>query len=125
MLGSASRAAQSCDADAGAEVFAVKCATCHSIVKDQPGALGPNLLGIVGRRPASVLGFSYSAALRTRTELWTPALLDWYLIDPPDRVPGTYMAFSGLKNDAARAAVICFLETAAGTPQTTKNMAEK
>ena len=119
MLGAASRAAQSCDTDAGAKVFAAKCATCHSIVNDQPGALGPNLLGVVSRRPASVPSFAYSVALRARTGLWTPVSLDWYLIDPTGRVPGTYMAFSGLKNDAARAAVICFLETAGGTPPTT------
>jgi cytochrome c len=125
IMGSAAQAAQSCDTSAGAEVFAAKCATCHSILKGQPGALGPNLLGIIGRRPASVAGFSYSAALRARTDLWTAVALDWYLIDPPGRVPGTYMAFSGLKNDAARAAVICYLETAGDTPQATKNVAEK
>jgi cytochrome c len=125
VLAAATGTAQSCDIDAGAEVFDAKCATCHSIMTGQPGSLGPNLFGIVGRRPASVPGFSYSAALRARTELWTPAALDWYLIDPPARIPGTYMAFSGLKNDVARAVVICFLKAFGDAPETIKNVAEK
>ena len=75
----------------------------------QNGPAGPSLYGVVGRRPASAPGFTYSAAMASRSEQWSVATLDWYLLDPPARVPGTYMAFSGLRNDGARAAVICFL----------------
>ncbi len=105
-----------CDIRAGAEVFATKCATCHTVVPGQNGPAGPNLHGVVGRRPARAPGFAYSAAMASRTEAWTAATLDWYLIDPPARVPGTTMAFSGLKNDDARAAVLCFLQTLDNTP---------
>ena len=111
LVASNAHADESCDARPGAEVYATKCAVCHSLIAGEPGAVGPSLFGIVGRRPASVPGFVYSAAMKSRSDLWTPATLDWYLIDPPGRVPGTYMAFSGLKSSAARAALICFLGT--------------
>jgi cytochrome c len=100
-----------CDATMGAEVYVTKCGACHTVLSGQNGAVGPSLYGIVGRRPASVAAFSYSPSMTDRRELWTPATLDWFLVDPPNRVPGTYMAFSGLKNDPARAAVICYLAT--------------
>jgi cytochrome c len=100
-----------CDANLGAEVFVTKCATCHTVQSGQNGAAGPSLYGVVGRRPASVAAFSYSSSMTDRRELWTSATLDWFLVDPPNRVRGTYMAFSGLKNDSARAAVICYLAT--------------
>lgn len=99
----------SCDANAGAEVFVNKCGTCHTALAGQNGPVGPTLFGVVGRRPASIAGFSYSSAMSSRREPWTPAALDWFLFDPPSRLPGTLMAFSGLKNDTARAAVICYL----------------
>ncbi len=111
MAASTAFAKPPCDVRTGADVFATKCATCHSFVAGQNGPAGPSLYGVVGRRPASAPGFTYSAAMASRTEPWSTATLDWYLLDPPARVPGTYMAFSGLRNDGARAAVICFLGT--------------
>ncbi|QUD90306.1 c-type cytochrome [Phenylobacterium montanum] len=108
---SGAQANPSCDARPGADIYSAKCATCHSIVKDQPGTVGPSLWGVIGRRPASERGFAYSAAMSARKDRWSPAVIDWFLTDPPGRVPGTYMAFSGLKDAAARAAVICFLGT--------------
>jgi cytochrome c len=108
-VASLARAEPPCDANAGAEVFATKCATCHTALAGQNGPVGPTLFGVVGRRPASIAGFSYSSAMNDRREPWTRASLDWFLFDPPNRIPGTLMAFSGLKNDSARAAVICYL----------------
>jgi cytochrome c len=110
-----SRAADTCDVAAGADIYAAKCALCHSVVENQNGTVGPSLYGVVGRRPAKAPQFAYSASLAALTEVWSTARLDWFLLDPPTRVPGTYMAFSGLRNDSARAAVICYLGTLRGT----------
>ena len=115
-VASTARAEPPCDVRAGAEVFATKCGACHTAVPGQNGPAGPSLHGVVGRRPASTPGFAYSAAMASRTEAWSAATLDWYLDDPPARVPGTTMAFSGLKNDGARTAVICFLKTLDNPP---------
>ncbi len=74
--------------------------------------MGPPLFNVVDRRPASIPGFAYSEPMRARTDIWTVAALDWFLSDPPNRVPGTYMAFLGIKRDSARADLICYLQTA-------------
>jgi cytochrome c len=113
-----SRAADTCDVATGADVYAAKCALCHSVVENQNGTVGPSLFGVVGRQPAKAPQFAYSASLAALTDAWSTAQLDWFLMDPQTRVPGTYMAFSGLRNDSARAAVICYLGTLRATTAT-------
>ncbi len=110
LLGAAtSEAAEPCGVEAGAEIYSAKCSLCHSVVENQNGTIGPSLYGVVGRRPGRAPGFNYSAALISLAEIWSPKRLDWFLQDPPTRVPGTLMAFSGLRSDDARFAVICYL----------------
>jgi cytochrome c len=101
-----------CDAKLGESVFA-QCAICHSSEKDVPPVAGPNLHGIVGRTAASAAGFAYSQALRGSRIRWTREELDRFLEDPMARVPGTSMAFAGLKQPEQRAAVICYLQETA------------
>lgn len=105
----ASSSAAQCDKALGEDLYASKCALCHSIVPAQNGPVGPGLFGVVGRRPATSAGFSYSVALKSLQERWSPGRLDWFLEDPSARVPGTAMAFSGLRSAAARRDLICFL----------------
>jgi len=110
LLGAAtSDAAEPCNVEAGAEVYSAKCALCHSVVENQNGTVGPSLYGVVGRQPGRAAGFNYSVVLTGLGEIWSRERLNWFLQDPPTRVPGTYMAFSGLRNDDARADVICYL----------------
>ena len=112
MFGGRALAATACDATAGQSVFDAKCAICHSITAAGGAIVGPPLFNVVGRRPASIPGFAYSEPMRARKDTWTVAVLDWFLSDPPNRVPGTYMAFLGIKRDSARADLICYLQTA-------------
>jgi cytochrome c len=51
--------------------------------------------------------------MRALAFVWSREKLDRYLIDPQAMVPTTYMAFTGLKRDTDRGAVICFLESLA------------
>ena len=97
------------DVDAGKVSFN-KCAACHAI---QPGVnkIGPSLHGIVGRKAASVQGFSYSPAMQKHDVTWTDEELDKYLVDPRGVVQGTKMAFPGLKNETERRNVIAYLNT--------------
>ena len=46
------------------------------------------------------------------TQTWTAEALGRFLADPAGVVPGNTMAFSGLKSERDRAAVICLLEAA-------------
>ena len=95
------------------EQTAKVCMACHSFA-DKANKLGPSLMGIVGRKPASAEGFSYSDAFKvygTKAKVWDDATLDAYLKDPKGIVPGTKMGFAGVKDDAARADLIAFLKT--------------
>lgn len=104
-------AAADCDATLGKRVFA-QCAICHSVEKDTAPVAGPNLYGVLDRPAASAPGFGYSRALRESGKRWTREELDRFLAQPMSVVPGTSMAFGGLKKPEERAAVICHLVTA-------------
>ena len=109
MSAGAARAAG--DAAQGKTVFSRVCAACHSNEASGPRKLGPTLFGVVGRKAGSVEGFRYSQANKSSGITWTPDVLDVYLKDPKAKVPGTIMAFAGLKNDTERQNVIAYLET--------------
>jgi cytochrome c len=96
------------DAAAGEKVFAA-CRTCH-VFDDGVNRVGPSLHKIVGRAAGSVAGFNYSDANKNSGITWTPQVLFEYLKDPKAYVPGTKMAFPGVKNDQDRANLVAYLE---------------
>jgi cytochrome c len=101
------------DADNGAKVFK-KCMACHAI--DEKNKIGPSLKGIVGRKAATVEGFKYSDAMLAKGAegvVWDEATLAAYLPDPKAWVPGTKMAFPGLKKPEEVTDLIAFLKTKA------------
>jgi cytochrome c len=85
------------------------CSVCHSV--DGNNGTGPTLKGIIGRRSGSVPGFRYSRAMKIAAITWDEGLLNRYLKDPQDLVPGNIMPFSGIADDAQRAAIIAYLKT--------------
>ena len=88
-----------------------KCYSCHSLGGDEK-LEGPVLGGIVGRRVAAQPGFAYSPALKrfaAGQPVWTPQLLDRFNADPEALVPGTSMAFTGIRDAEERAALIDYL----------------
>ena len=76
------------DAAKGAGVYQDHCSACH--VLNGIGQ-GPSLVGVVGRKAASLSGFSYSDAMTASGLTWTPANLDRFLSGPTKLVPGTAM----------------------------------
>lgn len=102
-------AAPAGDAANGAKLYA-QCKICHSTEAGKNG-LGPSLRGIVGRKSATVPGFSYSPAMKTAALKWDNATLTAYLTSPMKKVPGTKMAFAGIANEKNRADVIAYLNT--------------
>jgi cytochrome c len=88
-----------------------QCAVCHATTATAPKKLGPTLAGVAGKPAATRPGFAYSAALKGSRIVWTDAKLDAFLTKPSQVVPGTKMAFAGMRDAAARAQVIAYLKT--------------
>ena len=86
-----------------------KCAACHALTPGLHG-IGPSLSGAFGRPAASAANYRYSAELEGSGLVWDAATLDAFLENPRAMVPGTRMAFSGLKDPAQRAQVIAYME---------------
>jgi len=104
-------AARAADAAEGEKVFKRVCSACHNPTAEGPKKLGPPLFGVVGRHSGSIEGFRYSAGNKNANLTWTPEVLDKYLVDPKATVPGTTMAFAGLKKDDERQNVVAYLQT--------------
>jgi cytochrome c len=99
------------DAVHGAVVFN-QCKVCH-VADKGVNRIGPSLWAVVGRKSGSIAGYTYSAANKNSGITWTADKLFVYLEAPQKLVPGTKMAFAGLKNPKDRADVIAFLKTKA------------
>ena len=93
-LGSAS--AQ--DVAAGKSSFA-KCGACHAIGEGAKNKVGPELNGLNGRKSGTVAGYSYSEANKTSGLTWDEATFKEYIKDPKAKIPGTKMAFAGIKRE--------------------------
>jgi cytochrome c len=107
----ASAAARADDAADGEKVFKTNCAICHIATADGARRLGPSLFNVVGRHSGAIDGFRYSAANKKADLTWTPEVLDRYLADPKAVVPGTIMAFAGVRNADQRRQLIAYLQT--------------
>ncbi|MAO00640.1 MAG: cytochrome Cy [Roseovarius sp.] len=99
------------DLAAGEKLFR-RCGACHKLEDGKNGA-GPHLFGIVGRDIASVEGFAYSDALKGLEGEWTVEKLSGWIENPRAYAPGNRMGFPGLKDEADRANLIGYLQSAA------------
>jgi cytochrome c len=93
------------------------CTVCHTFAEGQPAKVGPNLYGILGDKRAHMAGFDYSDGLKKLGGTWNYEELNHWLYDPREVVPGTRMAFAGIKSDAERADVIAYLRTLSKNPE--------
>jgi cytochrome c len=107
------------NAEAGKNIFN-KCAICHTIGKGEANKVGPNLWGVVtakiGRHSTD---FKYSDAMLKHGQdvgSWGYEELYRYLYSPKTHVPGTKMAFAGLRKDDERANLIAYLRTQSDNP---------
>ena len=76
-----------------------KCMACHSIGEGAKNKVGPELNGLDGRKSGTVEGYTYSDANKNSGITWNEALFKEYIKDPKAKVPGTKMAFAGIKNE--------------------------
>ena len=100
------------DAANGKELFmANACTTCHSVVKEDELKVGPNLVGVVGRKAGttkSLMGPSEN--LKKYGVTWSAETLDEFLANPNAKAPGTAM-IGMLTDPQQRADVIAYLCT--------------
>jgi cytochrome c len=104
--------AQDGNAEEGAEVFK-KCRACHDVGPDAKNKVGPLLNGIVGRKAGTIDGFAYSDANKAagaKGLTWTEDVMFKYLENPLAYMPGTKMAFAGLKDPQDRKDLIAYLK---------------
>ena len=98
------------DAAAGEKVFVV-CRACHQVGPNAKNAVGPVLNGLFGRKAGSVEGYSYSEANKKSGITWSEEEFTKYIQDPKAVVPGTKMAFAGIKDPQKIKDLIAYLHT--------------
>ena len=101
------------DPKAGATAFR-KCQACHAVGPNAANKIGPELNGIVGEATASVEGYNFSPALKqfaAANPVWNEANLTPWLANPKALVPGTKMAFPGIKKPEEIANIIAYLNS--------------
>ena len=101
------------DLSNGESKFAL-CSTCHTTAEGAPNMTGPNLHGVIGRKAASVPGFSYSDVLKATGWTWDAAHIDSWITDPKAALPGAKMTFAGLKDPKDRTDTIAYLMVMSG-----------
>lgn len=104
--------AQAQDIEAGKAAFR-KCVACHAI-DTTTNKVGPHLGDVIGRMAGTVEGYNYSKAMKDAGAaglVWDEAHLTEYLVAPKAKVPGTKMAFAGIKKPDELANLVAYLKT--------------
>jgi cytochrome c len=76
-----------------------KCLACHAIGEGAKNKVGPELNGLDGRKSGTAPDYSYSDANKNSGITWNEAQFKEYIKDPKAKIPGTKMAFAGIKKD--------------------------
>ena len=76
-----------------------KCLACHAIGEGAKNKVGPELNGLDGRKSGTTAGYSYSDANKNSGIAWSKDAFLEYIKDPKAKIPGTKMAFAGIKNE--------------------------
>ena len=98
------------DAAKGEKVFK-KCKACHAADKEK-NKVGPHLVGIIGRKAASVDGYKYGKGITEAAEKigeWDEAKLMEYLADPKGYIGGKSKMTFKLKKEDQRKDVAAYL----------------
>lgn len=106
LINLSAQADEACDPAAGQKLFENRCTACHSLTEHK---VGPRLGDVFGRKAGSASGFTYTPTLEQAGFTWDTQKLDAFLSGPMTFLPGTAMAFGGLRQAEDRQALACFL----------------
>lgn len=112
----------SANAAAGAALLR-NCTSCHSFEKGGRNGVGPNMWDVVGNKKGHIDGFAYSQALVAAAArpgaagLWGYEELNQFLANPRAYMPGTRMAYAGMRRAEDRANLIAHLRTLSDNPK--------
>jgi cytochrome c len=98
VLAAAMGSAKAQDVAAGEQSFR-KCLPCHAVGEEARNKIGPILNGIDGRKSGTAESYNYSEANKNAGITWNEASFKEYIQNPAAKVPGTKMAFAGIKNE--------------------------
>jgi cytochrome c2 len=94
--------------EAGRDVFSNQCIACHAIACNK---VGPKLGGVFGRTAGTLADYpNFTAALKNSGIVWDTEILDRFLADPREMVPGTAMWVGKVEDAQRRRDVIAFLQ---------------
>jgi len=106
------------DVNAGATI-SQKCQSCHNFANGGPNQTGPNLWGVIGRKPGTHAGFSYSSAMVDfggKIGVWDYNHIYMFIAGPQAYLSGTKMGFVGLKQPQDRVNLIAWLRQQSSSP---------
>jgi len=93
----------------GEKVFLL-CTACHTLKEGESSKVGPNLHGVFGSTAGKKEGFTFSKTLQESDMIWTEENMSKWLEDPAGFIPGSNMAFIGIKNEKQLKALIEYLK---------------
>lgn len=99
------------DVEKGEKLYR-QCAGCHQVGPGASHAFGPQLNGVMERVAAKVEGYDFSSAFTDAMApdvKWNASSLSAFLESPMSNIPGTKMAFPGVKSEDDRASIIAYL----------------
>lgn len=97
------------DAAAGEKSFN-KCRACHQVGETAKSGVGPIMNGLFGRKSGTIEGYNYSEPNKNSGIVWDEAVFAEYIKDPKAKIPGTKMAFAGIKNEQEIKDLTAFLK---------------
>jgi cytochrome c len=97
------------DLAAGEQSFR-KCLPCHAVGPDARHKVGPLLNGLEGRKSGTIDGYNYSEANKKAAIVWDAETFKVYIQNPMARIPGTKMAFAGIRNETEIANLWAYLK---------------
>ena len=100
------------DPQHGAQIYR-RCLACHSLEYNRSG---PRHCGLFGRQAGVLPGYNYSKAMKGSGITWDESSLERFLENPLKTLPGTKMAYAGVKDPQERADLIAYLRQASHDP---------